>query len=107
MATRISERVPARILRRVEGQGEPEAHLTLSAQRFMGVLKHPVPRSEMRQKFGLDRRGCKVVAEWCAEATDDNPVRPGDLLELGGQTYTVCGSRSYPGCYLELYIDES
>jgi len=107
MATRVTERVPAKILRHADGPGEPQLHLELTAQRFMGVLKHPVPRSEMRQKFGVDRRGCKIVTQWCRETAEDQPVRAGDLLELNGQTYSIRGARAYPGCYLELYIEDA
>lgn len=105
MATRINERIPARILRPVNGAGKPQPYLDLTAQRFMGVLKHPVPRSEMQQKFGVDRRACKIVTTWCAES-DNHPVQAGDLLELSGNSYRILGAKPYPGCYLELYIED-
>lgn len=105
MATRINERIPARILRPAEGAATPQPYLDLKAQRFMGVLKHPVARSEMQRKFGVDQRACKVVAEWCAQG-DDHPVRAGDLLELAGNSYRILGAKPYPGCYLELYVED-
>jgi hypothetical protein len=104
MATRITGRVPARVLRPVEGQLQPL--LELSAQRFAGVLKHPVPRTEMIRKFGLDRRGCKLVAEWSRSSDEDHPVKVGDVLEVEGNTYAIVGVVDYPGCFIDLYIDD-
>ncbi|MBV9278512.1 MAG: hypothetical protein JOZ41_00375 [Chloroflexi bacterium] len=107
MVSNVKREVPAKLLRRVEGTGDFQPRLDLVAERFMGVLKRPVPRSEMYRQCGLDQRGCKVVTKWCSEAPDDHPVGRGDVLELEGQRYPVCGAKTMPGCYLEIYIEES
>lgn len=107
MATQISGRVPARILRRVEGSDDYQPLLELMAERFMGVLKHPVPRREMLHKFGLDERGCKVVAEWCDGSPEEHPIRAGDLLEIEEKRHEVLGVIDRPGCYFDLYIQDS
>jgi hypothetical protein len=60
----------------------------------------------MLRKFGMDRRGCKVVARWCREADEEHPVRVGDLLEIEGARRAILGVEERPGCYLELYVEE-
>jgi hypothetical protein len=102
----VQERVPAKVLRRSEQSEDYQPHLDLTALRFSGVLKHPVPRSEMNQKFGIDRRGCRVETRWPAGASDDQPVRGGDRLEIGGNTYEILGAQATPGICLQLYIDD-
>jgi hypothetical protein len=107
MTVHISERIPATVLRRSETTGTIQPQLELSAERFMGVLKHPVVRSEMLEKFGIDRRGCKVVVSWCPDATKNSLVEAGDLLETGDEIHRVLGTKSHPNCYLEIYMEEA
>jgi hypothetical protein len=72
----------------------------------MGVLLHPVPLSEMMQRCNLDHRGCRVVADWPANAIEDHPVKEGDVVEVADHTYPIRGVKEHPGCYLEMYVDE-
>lgn len=102
-----SARVPARVLRQANGQGDYHPYLTITAHRFAGTLIHPVPLSEMLRTCGINRRGCKIVVEWPARATDNAPIKTGDMLEVGEKTYSVRGVKSLPGAYVEVYIDES
>ena len=102
----VQERVPAKVLRRSEQTGDYQPHLDVTALRFAGVLKHPVPRSEMCNKFGIDRRGCRVETRWPARSPDDQPVKAGDHLEVGGNTYEILGVQATPGICLQLYIDD-
>jgi hypothetical protein len=103
MAT-VTERVPIKIVRKVSG-GTP-SELALEAERFMGVLRHPVSRGDMQQKFGIHRPGCRITARWCDEAPDEHPVQAGDLLEIEGETYEILGARAMPGCFIELYVED-
>lgn len=105
MATRVIQTVPAKLLRQ-SGNGDYQPCVELSAERFMGVLKHPVPRGEMLKRFGVDRPGCKIQARWCDDVPDRDPVQPGDLLEIEGRHHPIIGAKSYPGCYIEFFIDQ-
>jgi hypothetical protein len=103
MATGVTERVPIKIVRKASGGAPPV--LALEAERFMGVLRHPVSRGDMLRKFGLDGPGCRITARWCEEAPDEHPVQAGDLLELEGKTYELLGTHAMPGCFIELYVE--
>ena len=105
MATQITRRVHTTVLRREDG-GEYAPHVSLAAERFMGTLFHPVPRSQMLRKFGMDRRGCKITARWCRDDGEEHPVRRGDVVEIEGSRLEVLAVEEHPGCYLELYVDE-
>lgn len=106
MAMKIRERVPAQTLRLSGNTGQYEPHLELTLRRFMGVLLHPVPLSEMGRQCNLNRRGCRVVAEWPPNVTESHPVDVGDVLQVGDHTYSIRGIQEHPGSYLEMYIDE-
>jgi hypothetical protein len=99
MASGLSSRTPVKVFR----PGEDEPYTELSAERFAGSLMHPVPRIEMDRRFGIDQRGCKVVAKW---NDTQRSIENGDLLRVDGETYPICGVVSKPGFYVELYIRE-
>ena len=102
---KIREQVPARTFRLSEDNKEYQPQVELMARRFMGVLVHPVPLSEMARWCDLDRHGCKVVADWPANPSGEHPIRPGDILQVGDHSYTIRGVSEHPGCYLEMYVD--
>jgi hypothetical protein len=104
MATGVTERVPVKIVRKASDGTSPV--LEMEAERFMGVLRHPVARADMLHKFGVDQRGCRITARWHGEAPDEHPVKAGDLLEIEGESHVIRGVRTMPGCYLEIYTDE-
>ncbi|MBV9279868.1 MAG: hypothetical protein JOZ41_07290 [Chloroflexi bacterium] len=106
MAVKIRERIPARTLR-LSDTGQYEPQLDLMVGRFMGVLMHPVLRSEMGRLCDLDRRRCKVLAVWPANAPDDHPVKAGDVLQIEDRSCPIRGVNEHPRCYLELYVDEA
>jgi hypothetical protein len=81
------------------------AEVDLTARRFMGVLKRPVPRSEMLHECAVDRHGSKVVVEW-PQDSERCPIQSGDILEVAGSSYSICNVKPH-GCYLELYLNEA
>jgi hypothetical protein len=99
MASGLSSRTPVKLFR----PDETEPYAELSGERFAGSLLHPVPRIDMDRQFGIDQRGCKVVARWNDTA---KPIENGDLLGVDDQTYPICGVVSKPGFYVELFIRE-
>jgi hypothetical protein len=99
MTPGLSSRTPVRVFR----PGETEPYAELSAERFAGSLIHPVPRIEMDRRFGIDHRGCKVVARW---NDTEKPIENGDLLGLDDETHPICGVVSRPGFYVEIYFRE-
>lgn len=106
MQTRVSERVSVRILRPDSEANELSPVLDLTARRFMGTLMHPVPRSEMAHKWGIDKRACKIVTDWTRDVPDDAPVRPGDIAQIQDRDYLVLAANAVGGCYVEMYVDE-
>lgn len=60
----------------------------------------------MLKRFGVDRPGCKIEARWCDDVPDRDPVQPGDVLEIEGSRHPVVGAKSYPGCFIEFFINE-
>jgi hypothetical protein len=102
----IQERVPATVLRRTEGTEDYKPYLDVTALRFSGVLKHPVPKGEMLQKFGRFKAGCRIETRWPPVSPDDNPVRVGDRLEVAGHTYEIQGVKATPGICMQLYVDD-
>jgi hypothetical protein len=104
MASKISDRVPIRVLP-VCQEADAPAPRELTGCRFMGVLLHPVPWTEMQRRFNVSHRGCRLVVHWPAEACGDHPVQAGDVLQVDGTDHTVYGVVERPGCYLEIYLD--
>jgi hypothetical protein len=102
----VEERVPAKVLRRAEQKGDYQPHLDLTALRFGGVLKHPVPKGEMLKNFGRFKAGCRIEARWPSNSSDNQPVKTGDRLEVGGHTYEVQGVKLHPGICVQIYIDD-
>jgi hypothetical protein len=103
MALKIRERVQAHVVRPSEASDAP---LELTIYRFMGVLLHPVPLSEMLHRCEVNHRGCRIVAAWPATASEAHPIKVGDVLQIEERRYPIRAVTEHPGCYLELYIDE-
>jgi hypothetical protein len=106
MTTQIDQPVPVRVLSRGDETNCSEREVALTAHRFGGVLKRPVPIPEMARVCGIDGRGSKVVADWPRTFDASDFVRIGDVLEIAGRTYSIRGVRAAPGVYLELYLAE-
>jgi hypothetical protein len=98
--TPIDERLPAQIHR-------PGAHALceLVAERFMGVLVHPVPSGEMQELCGTFQPGGKVLVEWPRDDEHWRQVLPGDRLVVGDRQLTIRGIYEYPECYVAIYVD--
>jgi hypothetical protein len=105
MAIKVRDRVPIRVLHSREGT-DALGPQELRGCRFMGVLMHPVPWTEMQRRFGMSRPGSRIVVEWSDPASDHCAVQAGDLLQIGDETYAVCGVGEHPGCFFEVYVEE-
>jgi hypothetical protein len=103
MAIKINDRVPVRVLGTCSETGAHEER-DLTGCRFMGVLLHPVPWTEMERRFDDKRPGWRIVVHWPAQTSDGHPVGAGDGLQVDDETYAVCGVNERPGCYLEIYV---
>ena len=99
-------KIPARVLRTSGQSGEGKTLCDVMAQRFMGVLVHPVPPLEMEKRVGTFHRGGKIFVYWPDCETRWYSVKPGDQLEVEGRTFTIRAIEDYPHCYGEIYIDE-
>ena len=102
---RITEHVSVSMTRPGRVLGKQLKPLELRAERFAGVLKHPVPMIEMARMFDIERPAWKVVAEWDPDRRASYPIEAGDQLEIDGTTYSILGVRQFPRCFLEIYID--
>jgi hypothetical protein len=103
MAIKIRDRVPIQVVESREDADTRGASELLGC-RFMGVLLHPVPWTEMQRRFDVNGPGCRVVVQWPSGHCDGRLVTVGDVLQIGDSTYTVCGVVEHPGCYMELYL---
>lgn len=94
----IRERIPLKLLR------ENGSECELTGRRFMGVLRHPVPRREMLRQCGVDSRGSRIVVDWPGALTDGVPIQAGDIIECEGRRHVVQGVKACPVIDMELYL---
>jgi hypothetical protein len=105
-ATRIDERLPARILRRSDADGHSRQIANVTARRFMDVLFHPVPPLEMQDECGVFRQGGKIFVEWPEDSADWMHAAPTDRLEVEGREFDILAIHDAPPCYSTIYVEQ-
>jgi hypothetical protein len=88
------------------GYPDAEGPLELVGERFAGELLHPVPLLEMDIRFGIARRGWKIVASW-PDCVQTYQIKLGDDLEVEGKRFRVLGVRQHRPCFLDIYMTEA
>jgi hypothetical protein len=93
MNVQLDQLVATRVLRCGHTTNSSEREVALTAHRFGGMLKRPVPIPEMVRVWGIDERDSKVVADWSGTLDAVGLVRIGDVLKIEGRTYSIRGVR--------------
>jgi hypothetical protein len=105
-SSHIVEHAPVRVLGPSTNGGERRVLCEVEAERFMGVLLHPVPALEMYERTGLFRPGANIVILWPEDCTRWCSATVGDELEIGARRFTIRAIRDNPPCYSEVYVDD-